>query len=72
MSVIAESRCPTLTLQITKFPAELLDQLDEMAKSIMPRTTRNGLIEWVLCEFAAGRLVPADDRPATAMGKGAE
>lgn len=56
---------PVFTLQLPGFPVEIAERLDALAANQSPKTTRRHLIEWVLAEYAAGRLVPAE----TVQGK---
>lgn len=51
---------PPFKLQIPNFPLDVARRLEEIANSSKPRTTRNPLVEWVLTEFAAGRMVHVD------------
>ena len=50
----------TQVLLLKDFPVPILEKLEEMASRMSPRVSRNALLEWVLGEYAAGRLVPAD------------
>lgn len=50
----------TQVLLLKDFPVPILEKLEEMASHMSPRVSRNALIEFVLDEYAAGRLVPID------------
>lgn len=47
---------PTKTLLLQGIPVTILDKLKALAEAQNPRLTRNALIEWILIEYAEGRL----------------
>jgi hypothetical protein len=49
------------TLAIGEVDVALLNRLEAIGAARSPRVRRNDLIVWVLEEFAAGRLIEADE-----------